>query len=138
MLQTIDKETIFMRNTKAYGAVSPKALLTPITIERRVPGDFDVAIDIKFCGICHSDIHSARGEWGDAIFPMVPGHEIAGTVRSVGKAVKSFKVGDHVGVGCFVDSCRSCPPCQSDEEQYCEAVPTFTYNALERETKAPT
>ncbi|MCX6117402.1 MAG: NAD(P)-dependent alcohol dehydrogenase [Proteobacteria bacterium] len=127
-----------MSKSKAYAAMTAKAPLVPFTFERREPKDFDVSIDIKFCGICHSDIHSARGEWGDAIFPMVPGHEIAGIVKSIGKKITKFKVGDHVGVGCFVDSCRTCNPCKSAEEQYCEQFPTFTYNSLERETKAPT
>jgi alcohol dehydrogenase (NADP+) len=126
------------KHVKSYAAQSAKAQLAPFEIERREAGDHDVAIDIKFCGICHSDIHSARGEWGDALFPMVPGHEIAGVVTKVGKSVTKFKVGDHVGVGCFVDSCRTCDPCKRHLEQYCEQMPTFTYNAVERETKRPT
>ncbi len=127
-----------MTQAKAYAAMSPKAPLVPYTFERRAPGDHDVAIDIKFCGVCHSDIHSARGEWGEAIYPMVPGHEIAGIVKSVGKAVTKFKVGEHVGVGCFVDSCRTCSACKSHEEQYCNEGATFTYNSNERVTKKPT
>ncbi len=120
-----------MLKTQGYAAPSAKALLEPYSFERREPQDDDVAIDIKYCGICHSDIHQAREEWGDAIFPMVPGHEIAGIVSAVGKKVTKYKVGDKVGVGCFVDSCHTCPQCQQGLEQYCSAGPVFTYNGRE-------
>ncbi|KAL1745237.1 chaperonin 10-like protein [Schizophyllum fasciatum] len=104
---------------KAYGSAGPKEKLQPLTIERRAPDDNDVVIDIKYAGICHSDIHTIRGEWGDVPYPMVTGHEIAGVVRSVGKNVTKFKVGQHVGVGCMVNSCRTCESCKEGEEQYC-------------------
>ncbi len=120
-----------MTHTKAYAAQEAKAPLTPFSFDRRDPGPHDVAIDIKFCGICHSDIHQARDEWGGASFPMVPGHEIAGVVSAVGSNVTKFRVGDHVGVGCFVDSCRTCPECQAGIEQYCATRPVFTYNSAE-------
>ena len=98
------------------------------TIERRDPLEHDVVIDIKFAGICHSDIHQAREEWGKAIFPMVPGHEIAGIVTEVGSGVTKYKVGDRVGVGCFVDSCRECENCKAGEEQFCTKGNVATYN----------
>ena len=123
---------------KGYAAKAPKAPLTPFTFERRDPKELDVAIDIKFCGICHSDIHQARDEWGGSIFPMVPGHEIAGIVTQVGSKVTKYKVGDHVGVGCMVDSCRHCSPCERGLEQYCQEGMTGTYNSMERDGKAAT
>src|ERR1700746_1703766 len=105
--------------TRGSSAKTAKARLAPFTFERREPREHDVLIDIKYCGICHSDIHQARDEWGDAIFPMVPGHEITGIVTVVGSKVSKFKPGDRVGVGCFVDSCRTCPECRQGLEQYC-------------------
>ena len=95
-------------------------------------------IKIRYCGICHSDVHQARDEWGGSLFPMVPGHEIVGTVEKIGTAVKQFKVGQMVGVGCFVDSCRICPQCKKGLEQYCEGHLTFTYNSKERDGVTPT
>jgi len=95
-------------------------------------------IDIRYCGICHSDIHQARDEWGGARFPMVPGHEIVGTVAQAGERVRRFKVGDLVGVGCFVDSCRTCPSCKRGEEQYCETHTVWTYNGTEMDQQTPT
>lgn len=127
-----------MTNAIGYAAKSAKAPLAPFSFQRRQLGSHDVAIDIKYCGICHSDIHQARDEWGGSIFPMVPGHEIAGVVKSVGSAVKKYKVGDHVGVGCMVDSCRKCSCCAEGLEQYCEQGSTVTYNGLERDGKTPT
>ena len=124
--------------TPAYAAASAKALLAPFTIERREPGPHDVLIDILFCGICHSDIHQARDEWGGSIFPMVPGHEIVGKVARIGSHVKKWKVGDVVGVGCFVDSDRVCEACKAGEEQFCEKGASFTYNGLEQDGKTPT
>jgi uncharacterized zinc-type alcohol dehydrogenase-like protein len=116
----------------AYAAPSAKAPLERTTIERREVGEFDVLIDIKFAGICHSDIHQAREGWGEAIFPMVPGHEIAGVVEAVGSGVTKFAVGDHVGVGCLVDSCRECENCEAGLEQYCLKGGVGTYNALDK------
>ncbi|MEU9732360.1 NAD(P)-dependent alcohol dehydrogenase [Streptomyces sp. NPDC048002] len=122
-----------MTTVAAYAAPSAKAPLERTTIERRAVGEFDVLIDIKFAGICHSDIHQAREGWGEAIFPMVPGHEIAGVVAEVGSGVTRFAVGDRVGVGCMVDSCRECDNCRAGLEQYCTGGGmTGTYNALDR------
>src|SRR5580692_4962076 len=106
-----------MTKTKGYAAQTVKAALTPFSFERREPRDHDVAIDIKFCGICHTDIHQVRDEWGGGEYPMVPGHEIAGVVTAVGSKVTKFKAGQHVGIGCFVDSCRTCTECRRGEEQ---------------------
>ncbi|GAA2320922.1 NAD(P)-dependent alcohol dehydrogenase [Streptomyces kunmingensis] len=114
----------------AYAAPSAKAPLERTTIERRTVGEHDVLIDIKFAGICHSDIHQAREGWGEAIFPMVPGHEIAGVVSEVGSGVTKFKVGDRVGVGCMVDSCGECEPCRSGQEQHCVRGNVGTYNSV--------
>jgi uncharacterized zinc-type alcohol dehydrogenase-like protein len=119
--------------TKGYAAGSAKTPLAPFSFDRREPRENDVTIDIKFCGICHSDIHSARDEWGGSIYPMVPGHEIAGLVTAVGSKVTKFKVGDRVGVGCFVDSCRHCSECQRDLEQYCAQGLVLTYNGREHD-----
>jgi uncharacterized zinc-type alcohol dehydrogenase-like protein len=113
----------------AYAAPSAKAALEPTTVTLRDVGENDVRIDIKFAGICHSDIHQAREEWGEAIFPMVPGHEIAGIVAEVGSGVSKYKVGDRVGVGCFVDSCRKCENCLAGEQQHCVEGEVGTYNA---------
>ena len=118
--------------TPAYATPSETSPLAPFSIERREPGPADVLIEILYCGVCHTDIHFARGEWGNSIYPMVPGHEIVGKIARVGSGVKKWKVGDTVGVGCFVDSCRSCAACRSGEEQYCEPGATFTYNAPEK------
>ncbi|WBO64185.1 NAD(P)-dependent alcohol dehydrogenase [Streptomyces camelliae] len=114
----------------AYAAPAAKAPLERTTIERRAVGEFDVLIDIKFAGICHSDIHQVREGWGEAIFPMVPGHEIAGVVSEVGSGVTKFAVGDRVGVGCMVDSCRECENCLAGNEQYCLKGMVGTYNAI--------
>ena len=128
-----------MLNTPAYAALDSESPLAPFTIERREPRAGEVLIDIRYCGVCHSDVHQARGEWGgNGLFPMVPGHEIVGHVAAVGEGVERFKTGDAVGVGCFVDSCRSCPQCLAGEEQYCDQGMTGTYNARERDTGVPT
>lgn len=115
--------------TKAYAALVAKGPIVPHEITRRAVGDDDVHIKTSFAGICHSDIHQAREEWGPAIFPMVPGHEVAGVVVAVGKNVTNFKVGDHAGVGCLVDSCRSCDNCKNGEENYCKTGMVGTYNS---------
>jgi uncharacterized zinc-type alcohol dehydrogenase-like protein len=127
-----------MLKTPAYAAAHPAAPLAPFTIERREPGPHEVLIDILFCGICHSDVHQVRDEWGGSIFPMVPGHEIVGRVAQAGDQVRKWQVGDTVGVGCFVDSCRTCEACRSGEEQYCEGGMSATYNGYERDRKTPT
>src|ERR1700689_4763653 len=120
-----------MIKTKAFAAKSAKASLAPFSFERREPQEHDVLIEIKYCGICHSDIHQVRDEWGGSMFPMVPGHEIAGVVAAVGSKVTKYKVGDRVGVGCFVDSCGHCPECTKGLEQYCANGMVLTYNAKE-------
>jgi len=122
-----------MSEVKAYAAQAPDAALAPWTIERRAPRANDVSIRIDYCGVCHSDIHTARNEWGGALYPCVPGHEIIGTVTAVGDAVSKFKPGDRVGVGCMVDSCQSCPSCDEGLEQYCENGMTATYDSREPE-----
>lgn len=127
-----------MIKTKAYAAQSAQSPLTPFQFERRDPRPDDVVIEIAYCGICHSDIHTARGEWGPTAYPCVPGHEIVGKVIQVGKRVKRFKVGDLAGVGCFVDSCGKCPSCKSHEEQFCVGHTVFTYNSTELDGKTPT
>lgn len=119
-----------MTTVAAYAAPAAKAPLERTTIERRAVGEFDVLIDIEFAGICHSDIHQAREGWGTAIFPMVPGHEIAGVVSEVGTGVTKYAVGDRVGVGCLVDSCRECENCVKGLEQYCLNGNVGTYNAV--------
>lgn len=118
-----------MKRVAAYSAAAKTSPLSPTTIERRSPGPRDVSIDILFCGVCHSDLHTARGEWEDVTFPVVPGHEIVGRVVAVGGQVKRFAVGEHVGVAVMVDSCRKCVSCGEGLEQYCEESPTFTYNS---------
>ena len=122
-------------NTKGYAALTAGSDLVPFQFDRREVGVNDVELDIKYAGICHSDIHQVREEWGPAIFPMVPGHEIAGVVTSVGSGVTKFKVGDHIGVGVFVDSCGKCEQCLKGLQQYCEEGMTGTYNGYERDGK---
>ncbi|RYY39156.1 MAG: NAD(P)-dependent alcohol dehydrogenase [Chitinophagaceae bacterium] len=127
-----------MSQTKAYAAFDAATPLRDFSLERRAPGPHDVQIEILYCGVCHSDIHQVRNEWGNSMYPMVPGHEIVGRVSAVGNHVKKFKVGDLAGVGCLVDSCRECPKCKQGLEQYCENGSVGTYNALERDGKTPT
>ena len=122
-----------MAKAIGYAAYDPKKPLAPFSFERREPGADDVQIEILYCGVCHSDLHQARDEWGNSTFPMVPGHEIVGRVTKVGSAVTKFKVGDLAGVGCLVDSCRTCPDCQQDVEQYCNHA-TFTYNSPDKKS----
>ena len=127
-----------MIKAKAYAAMSATAPLKPLEIERRDPKANDVVIAVDFCGICHSDIHTARGEWGPTAYPCVPGHEVVGRVISVGKKVTKFKVGDFAGVGCMVDACGKCPSCKTHEEQFCSTHTAFTYNSTELDGKTPT
>ncbi len=118
--------------TKAYAAQTATSPLAPFSIKRREPQPTDVAIDILYCGVCHSDLHFARNEWGMSQFPCVPGHEILGRVVKVGAKVTKFKVGDLAAVGCLVDSCRTCASCQKGLEQFCTNAPTFTYNSEDK------
>lgn len=127
-----------MLQTRGYAVTGPTSSFEPFSFERREPGPRDVQIEILYCGVCHSDIHQARDEWGGALFPMVPGHEIVGRVIAVGAQVTKFKPGDMAGVGCFVDSCRTCANCRSGEEQFCETHLSFTYNGTEQDQKTPT
>jgi uncharacterized zinc-type alcohol dehydrogenase-like protein len=127
-----------MSNTKAYAAQSATTALGPFRFDRREVGAHDVQIEILYCGVCHSDIHQVRDEWNNAIFPMVPGHEIVGRIIKTGDHVKKFTVGDLAGVGCFVDSCRECPQCKAGLEQYCDVGMTSTYNGYEKDGKTVT
>ncbi len=124
-----------MISTKAYAAQSKTTPLAPFNFFRRNVKESDVHIEILFCGVCHSDIHQARDEWGGAMYPMVPGHEIVGKIISVGEKVTNFKIGETVGVGVMIDSCRECKNCKNDLEQYCDEGITGTYNAIERDGK---
>ena len=124
--------------TRAYGTSAANQALEPLWIDRREVGPHDVLIDILFCGICHSDIHQARGEWGNSVFPMVPGHEIIGRVSRVGAKVTRHEVGELVGVGCMVDSCRACRTCGEDHEHFCEKGGALTYNGTEMDRTTPT
>ncbi|NMP26741.1 NAD(P)-dependent alcohol dehydrogenase [Rahnella sp. SAP-1] len=125
-------------NVRGYAALAVKADLVPHNFVRRDPRANDVVIEILYSGVCHSDIHNAYNDWGGANFPMVPGHEIIGRVSQVGGDVTRFKVGDHVGVGCMVDSCQHCSPCEQGLEQYCVEGSTLTYNDVDRHDKMPT
>jgi alcohol dehydrogenase (NADP+) len=127
-----------MLQTRGYATRGPSEALAPFDFERREPGPRDVLIEIQYCGVCHSDIHQARDEWGGSLYPMVPGHEIVGRVARAGAGVTKFKVGDLAGVGCFVDSCRRCANCRDGEEQYCENHVAATYNGTEMDEKTPT
>jgi uncharacterized zinc-type alcohol dehydrogenase-like protein len=118
---------------RAFGAPAADAPLAPLEIERRALGPKDVRIDIKFCGICHSDIHFTRGEWGEVPYPAIPGHEIAGVVAAVGSEVTRYSAGDRVGVGCMVNSCRECENCAKGDEQYCIPGNTQTYGSIDRD-----
>ncbi|MFA5631954.1 MAG: NAD(P)-dependent alcohol dehydrogenase [Porticoccaceae bacterium] len=121
-----------------YAAQSATEALAPFRFERRAPRPDDVVIEILYCGVCHSDLHQARNDWHNSMYPVVPGHEIIGQVVEVGKNVARFKAGDKVGVGCMVDSCQHCAACAEGLEQYCEAFPTLTYNGVDRHDQKPT
>lgn len=127
-----------MIQVHGYVAKHAKAPLTPFTFERREPGPHDILVDVQYCGICHTDIHQVNDEWGGSAYPMVPGHEIVGIVSKVGDKVTRYKTGDKVGVGCFVDSCRSCGPCRKGLEQFCQKGMVTTYNGVEKDGKTPT
>src|ERR1039457_1485976 len=127
-----------MIKTRGYAVHSPTSPLTPFSFDRREPGPHDVQIEILYCGICHTDLHQARNDWGGSMYPMVPGHEILGRVTRVGAQVTKVKADDYAGVGCMVDSCRRCPACNEGLEQFCEEGPTWTYNAKERNSEQMT
>lgn len=118
-------------NVQGYAAHSPKDVLVPYRFDRRDPRPDDVVIEILYCGVCHSDLHTARNDWGWTTYPIVPGHEIIGRVIEVGQSVTRFKAGDHVGVGCLVDSCHHCESCDSGEEQYCDGA-VYTYGGVDK------
>lgn len=122
-----------MKKSISYAAVDPNKPLAPFHFERRDTGANDVQIEILYCGVCHSDIHQARNEWANSIYPIVPGHEIVGRVTQVGSSVKNFKIGDLAGVGCMVDSCGHCPDCTEGLEQFCDST-VFTYNSPDKHT----
>ena len=122
-----------MSTVKSYAAQSATSPLADWTIERRAPKPTDVQIEILYCGVCHSDLHTVRNEWGGTVYPVVPGHEIVGRVTAVGNKVTKFKVGDLAGIGCMVDSCRECDNCKDGLEQYCEKGMVGTYNGKERD-----
>jgi uncharacterized zinc-type alcohol dehydrogenase-like protein len=123
-----------MYPTKAFAAQSATSPLAPFSFDRRDPGATDIQIDISFCGVCHSDLHTVRGEWGGTTFPCVPGHEIVGRVVKAGRDVKKFREGDLAAVGCMVDSCRTCENCRADLEQFCDSGPVLTYNSKDQHT----
>ena len=122
-----------MSSVKAYGAESATTAIIPLAIERRDPKPHDVQMEILYCGVCHSDLHFARNDWGMSVYPLTPGHEIVGRVTAVGGHVKKFKVGDLAGIGCLVDSCRECDNCKDGLEQYCSGGAVFSYNGNERD-----
>ncbi len=124
--------------TNAYAAQNATTPLAPFSFQRRDVGQYDVQIEILYCGVCHSDLHTVRSEWGSATYPCVPGHEIIGRVVKVGAHVEKFKEGDTAGVGCMVDSCRTCANCKEDLEQFCEKGTIFTYNSPEKQTGGTT
>ncbi len=123
-----------MIQSNGYAAHAARARLTPFKFERRDPGPLDVVVEIQYCGVCHSDIHQIRNEWGESVYPMVPGHEIIGRVLRVGESVKKLKTGDTAAVGVIIDSCRTCASCKAGEEQYCEIGATPTYNGRDPKT----
>ena len=127
-----------MLQTKGYAVQSAESNFAVMDFERREVGANDVLIEILYCGVCHSDIHQVRGEWGNSIYPMIPGHEILGRVTQTGADVTKFKAGDLAGVGCFVDSCRECQPCRQGYEQWCQVHCSQTYNSVEMDKKTPT
>lgn len=127
-----------MIKTQAYAAQSATTPLAPYSFERREPGPYDVQIEILYCGVCHSDLHTVRSEWPGTVYPMVPGHEIVGRVVKAGEQVTKFKEGDLAAVGCLVDSCQRCGSCAEGLEQYCENGSTGTYGGVEKETGQPT
>jgi uncharacterized zinc-type alcohol dehydrogenase-like protein len=132
VLPFFPERNLLMPVSKGYATTGAQSPLAPFTFSRREPRPTDIAVEILYCGVCHSDLHMARNEWGNAVYPMVPGHEIVGRVTAAGSAVKKFKVGQIAAIGVIVDSCRHCPPCKRGEEQYCEGGVTLTYASPDR------
>jgi len=130
--------TLSKQPAKAYAAKEASGALGPWDFERRKPGPHDVQVDILFCGVCHTDLHFVRNDWGMSMYPLVPGHEIVGRVTAIGDHVTKFKAGDLVGIGCLVDTCRECDNCKDDLEQYCTGGMVLTYSAFERDGKTIT
>lgn len=127
-----------MLKTRGYAVKSAESKFQPFDFERRALNAKDVLIEIMYCGVCHSDVHQVRNEWANSIYPMVPGHEIVGRVKQTGAEVTKFKEGDFAGVGCFVDSCRTCKNCRQGVEQFCQVHNVLTYNGTEMDEKTPT
>ena len=127
-----------MINARGYAAAKAQARLAPFSFQRRDPGPEDVVLDLMYCGICHSDIHYVNNDWGITAFPVVPGHEIVGRVTQAGSKVTKFKRGDLAAIGCLVDSCRKCGPCEAGDEHFCVEYPTPTYSGVQRDGKTPT
>jgi alcohol dehydrogenase (NADP+) len=138
MFRALSMPTITTSPTKAFATPGATSPLAPATIERRTPTPTDVQVQIIYCGVCHSDLHFARNEWGFTQYPAVPGHEIVGRVTAIGSGVTKFKVGDTVGVGCLVDSCRTCPSCRAGLEQFCENGMVMTYGSMDPHLGRPT
>lgn len=130
--ETLRTRNFFMHKTAGYAAQNQTSPLAPFHFERRNPGPHDIQLEILFCGVCHSDLHTARNEWKGTTYPVVPGHEIVGRITKIGDSVTAFKVGDIAAVGCMVDSCHSCPSCRGHLEQYCEKETIFTYNSPDK------
>lgn len=126
--------TPVLKKTAGYAATSASSKLAPFSFDRRPVGPNDIEMDILYCGVCHSDLHTARNEWKNTTYPCVPGHEIVGRITKIGDKVKNFRVGEYAAVGCLVDSCRTCESCKQDLENYCEKGPIFTYNSPEKQT----
>jgi uncharacterized zinc-type alcohol dehydrogenase-like protein len=137
-LSAIEPATSSVHPAKAYAAMGVAENLQPFSFTRRSPRPHDVALDILYCGVCHSDLHFVRNDWGMSMYPLVPGHEIVGMVTAIGDHVKKFKVGDIVGIGCLVDSCRECENCKQDLEQYCQGGMVLTYSSYEKDGKTIT
>src|ERR1700738_4598861 len=133
----VDQSTALLPS-KGYAAMAAAEKLGPFNFNRRKPRPHDVLVDILYCGVCHTDLHFVRNDWGMSIYPLVPGHEIVGRVTQIGDHVHKFKVGDTVGIGCLVDSCRECENCKDNEEQYCLNGMVLTYSSLEKDGKTVT
>lgn len=137
-LVVLEIEVTMTRHARGYAALSSTSLLGLFHFVRRDPRPNDVVIELQYCGICHSDLHNVRNDWGYSKYPMVPGHEMVGRVVQIGSSVTNFKIHDAVGVGCLVDACQTCQPCQKGDEQFCAKQPTYSYGSLDRHDGQPT